>query len=34
VALRELNDTLEARVREAVAERERAEEQLRQSQKA
>ncbi|KTS46185.1 histidine kinase, partial [Methylobacterium indicum] len=33
VALRELNDTLEARVREAVAERERAEEQLRQSQK-
>ncbi|MGC7950669.1 hypothetical protein, partial [Bacillus sp. II_CA] len=33
VALRELNDTLEARVREAIAEREQAEEQLRQSQK-
>ncbi|MBP1183073.1 PAS domain S-box-containing protein [Methylobacterium sp. PvR107] len=33
VALREMNDTLEARVREAIAEREQAEEQLRQSQK-
>ncbi|XYD11842.1 PAS domain-containing protein (plasmid) [Methylobacterium sp. NMS12] len=33
VELRELNDTLEARVREAIAEREQAEEQLRQSQK-
>jgi len=33
VALRELNDTLEARVREAIADREQAEEQLRQSQK-
>jgi PAS domain S-box-containing protein len=33
VALREMNDTLEARVQEAIAEREQAEEQLRQSQK-
>jgi PAS domain S-box-containing protein len=33
VALREINDTLEARVREAIVEREQAEEQLRQSQK-
>ncbi|WP_157091373.1 PAS domain-containing protein [Methylobacterium nodulans] len=33
VRLRELNDTLEARVREAIAEREQAEAQLRQSQK-
>lgn len=33
VELRELNDTLEARIREAIAEREQAEEQLRQSQK-
>nr|WP_091713918.1 PAS domain-containing protein [Methylobacterium phyllostachyos] len=33
VALREMNDTLEARVQEAIAERELAEEQLRQSQK-
>jgi signal transduction histidine kinase len=33
VALRELNDTLEARVQQAIAEREQAEEQLRQSQK-
>ncbi|MFE1603129.1 PAS domain-containing protein [Methylobacterium sp. ID0610] len=32
-ALRELNDTLEIRVREAIAEREQAEEQLRQAQK-
>ncbi|MCJ2035511.1 response regulator [Methylobacterium sp. J-068] len=33
VALRGMNDTLEARVQEAIAEREQAEEQLRQSQK-
>ncbi len=33
VALREMNDTLETRVCEAIAEREQAEEQLRQSQK-
>ncbi|MEH3147352.1 MAG: PAS domain S-box protein [Methylobacterium frigidaeris] len=33
VALRELNETLEQRVREAIAEREEAKEQLRQSQK-
>ena len=33
VTLREMNDTLEARVREAILEREQAEEQLRQSQK-
>ncbi|MGY2048167.1 PAS domain S-box protein [Methylobacterium sp. JK268] len=33
VALRDLNETLEARVREAIAEREQAEEQLRQAQK-
>ncbi|GJD48957.1 Sensor histidine kinase RcsC [Methylobacterium crusticola] len=32
-ALRELNDTLEQRVRDAIAEREQAEAQLRQSQK-
>ncbi|KAB1072590.1 PAS domain S-box protein [Methylobacterium planeticum] len=33
VALRELNETLEARIRDAIAEREQAEDQLRQSQK-